>query len=104
MGGFDAIIDFLKIETENPDDRIPLEMFSLMTLPFRNCNEIFSPTFANHFVQSVRDIIMNRLRNMSEKELKEIDKESVGLMLLNIKDFLNLSLNEIETAQIIESN
>jgi hypothetical protein len=50
MGGFDAIVDFLKFETDNPDEKIPLEMFSLMTNPFRNCNDIFSPTFATHFV------------------------------------------------------
>ena len=46
MGGFDAIIDFLKSESENADERIPLELFSIMTLPFRNCNDIFSPTFS----------------------------------------------------------
>lgn len=102
MGGFDAIIDFLKIETEVADERIPLEMFSLMTLPFRNCNEIFAKTFANQFVLSIRDIVMNRLRNMTEKELKEIDKESVSFMLLNLKDFLTLSLDDIQTAEIIE--
>ena len=104
MGGFDAIIDFLKIETEVADERIPLEMFSLMTLPFRNCNEIFAKTFANQFVLSIRDIVMNRLRNMTEKELKEIDKESVSFMLLNLKDFLTLSLDDIQTAEIIEQN
>jgi hypothetical protein len=47
---------------------------------------------------------MNRLRNMSEKELKEIDKECVGRTLLDLKDFLNLALSDVETAEIIESN
>jgi hypothetical protein len=47
---------------------------------------------------------MNRLRNMTEKEVKEIDKESVGRMLLDLKDFLNLVLSDVETAEIIESN
>jgi hypothetical protein len=41
---------------------------------------------------------------MSEKELKEIDKESVGRMLFDLKDFLNLALSDVETAEIIESN
>lgn len=94
IGGFEAIIDFLKYETENQDDKIPLDMITLLTLPFRNCNEIFSPTFAQNFVKSVKEIIINRLNNMSEKELKEIDKETVGHILYNLKDFLTLALSE----------
>lgn len=46
IGGFDAIIDYLRIGSENPDDKIPLEVISMMTSPFKNCLEIFSPTFS----------------------------------------------------------
>jgi len=35
---------------------------------------------------------------MTEKELKEIDKESVGFMLLNFRDFLTIVFTEVETA------
>jgi len=41
---------------------------------------------------------------MSEKELKEIDKESVTRVLLDLKDFLTLALSDCETAEIIEAN
>src|SRR5260221_388375 len=41
---------------------------------------------------------------MSEKELKELDKEVVGRLLNEVKDFLSLSFSEIETAELIESN
>lgn len=41
---------------------------------------------------------------MTEKELKEIDKESVSRVLKELKDFLTLSMNDIETAQFIEMN
>ena len=41
---------------------------------------------------------------MTEKELKEIDKESVSRVLKDLKDFLTLSMNEMETAQFIEIN
>lgn len=41
---------------------------------------------------------------MTEKELKEIDKESVGRVLNDLKDFFALSMNEIETAELVESN
>jgi ubiquitin carboxyl-terminal hydrolase 9/24 len=52
----------------------------------------------------VRDIVSTRLNSMTEKELKEIDKESVGRVLNDLKDFLTLSLTDIETAELIEAN
>jgi hypothetical protein len=41
---------------------------------------------------------------MTEKELKEIDKESISRVLKELKDFLTLSMNDMETAQFIELN
>jgi hypothetical protein len=41
---------------------------------------------------------------MSEKELKEIDKESVTRVLNELKDFFTLSMTEVETAEMIEMN
>lgn len=84
----------MKYESENADDKIPLEMYSLMAIPFKNCIEIFSPTFADRFVNSIKDIVVNRLKNITEKELKEIDKESVGRMLNEMKEFFTLALTE----------
>lgn len=75
-----------------------------MTSPFRNCNTIFASTFASQFVASVKDVVINRLKSMSEKELKEIDKEIVGRVLNELKDFFTLSMNDQETAELIESN
>ena len=40
---------------------------------------------------------------MSEKDIKEIDKEVVSKVLTEIKDFLNLHYSEQETSQLIES-
>lgn len=104
IGGFDAIVDYLKLGNELQEDKIPLEMISLLTHPFRNCIQIFAPTFAQQFVSSVRDILVNRLKSMTEKELKEIDKESVGRVLNDLRDFFTLAMNENETAELIETN
>ena len=41
---------------------------------------------------------------MTEKELKEIDKESIGRVLTDLKDFLTLGLTDTETAEMVESN
>ncbi|CDW78729.1 UNKNOWN [Stylonychia lemnae] len=104
LGGFDAIIDYLKVGSETSEDKIPLDIITMMTSPFKNCNEIFSPTFAQKFVFNVRDILISRIRNISEKELKEIDKEIIGRVLNDLKEFLTLFLNEEETAEIVETN
>ena len=37
FGGFDAIIEFLKLGNEG-DEKIPLDLISILSLPFRNCN------------------------------------------------------------------
>jgi hypothetical protein len=48
LGGFDALIDAMKAGNEN-DERMPLEMISLLVSPFRTCNSVFAPTFAATF-------------------------------------------------------
>lgn len=40
---------------------------------------------------------------MTDKELKEIDKESAGRLITDLKDFLTLSMNDIETAELVET-
>lgn len=39
---------------------------------------------------------------MSEKELKELDKEVIGKVLNDLKDFLSLGMSNQETSQLIE--
>ena len=41
---------------------------------------------------------------MSDKEIKEVDKELVSRVLTEIKDFLILHYTEAETSEIVESN
>jgi hypothetical protein len=98
IGGFDAIIGFLKLGNEAQDDKMPLDLISLIVSPFRTCNSIFSETFAKSFITQVKDIVSQRLQTMTEKEIKEIDKDSVSLVLKSLKDFLTLSLTDLETA------
>lgn len=75
LGGFDALIDAIKIGSEQQEDRIPLDVISILVMPFKTCNSVFAPTFASNFVRQVKDILMQRINTMSEKELKEMDKE-----------------------------
>mmetsp|Transcript_49154 Transcript_49154/g.36209 ORF Transcript_49154/g.36209 Transcript_49154/m.36209 type:complete len:127 (+) Transcript_49154:2-382(+) len=104
FGGFDAIIDILRHGTDGGEDKVPLDIVSNITAPFRNCLHIFSPTFAQHFVNTVKEIVIGRIRNMTEKEIKEIDKEVVQKVLSDMKDFFSLYFSEQDTAEMVESN
>jgi hypothetical protein len=114
IGGFDAILDILKAGGDQ-DEKLPLDIVAVMTYPFKNCNFILSPTFSEKFVTSVKECIFNSnkscfnksyigITNMSEKEIKEVDKELVSKVLGDIKDFLNLHYSDIQTSEFIESN
>ena len=83
---------------------MPLEMISLLVSPLRTCHSILSPSFSNQLVATVRDIVLQRISNMTEKELKEIDKESASRVLGELKDFFTLSMTDVETAELIEKN
>jgi hypothetical protein len=104
LSGFDAILDVLRFGNDKDDTRLPLEFVSILTAPFKNCNSIFSQTFTEQFVTMIKEIVFGRIRNMSEKEIKEIDKEVVSRVLSDSKDFLTLHYSEAETSELVESN
>ena len=104
LDGFEALIDALKAGNETNEERMPLEMISLLVSPFRTCNTVFAPTFAASFTAQVKDILLSRLNNITEKELKEIDKDSISRTLTEMKDFFTLSFSDLQTAELIEMN
>lgn len=97
IGGFDSIIEYLKAGSQ-AEERIPIEMISLISSAFKNCNQIFSEEFAKHFITNFKDILLFRLANMTEKELKEIDKETVGRVLQEMKDFFMMAMDNTSVA------
>lgn len=56
-----------------------------------------SPEFAGKFVDELRHIITERLVGMSDKEIKELDKEALAEVLLQFNQLLLLSKAESET-------
>jgi hypothetical protein len=38
LGGFDALIAALVAGNENPDERMPIDLISLLVAPFKTCN------------------------------------------------------------------
>lgn len=102
LGGFEALVDALKIGNASVDERMPLEVMSLLVQPFKQCNTVFEAGFSQKFVGQVREILVQRFSSMTEKELKEIDKETVSGVLFNMKDFFTLAMTDVETAELVE--
>lgn len=44
------------------------------------------------------------MNSMSDKELKEVDKETISTALFAMREFFQLGLSQIETFEIIEKN
>ena len=44
------------------------------------------------------------MNSMSDKELKEVDKETISRVLFDMRDFFLVGLSEEETYEIIERN
>ncbi len=102
IGGFDALVEAIKIGSDMQEDKMPLDMISLLVSPFKTCNTVFAPTFAAQFVKSVKDILISRINNMTEKELKEMDKEQITRVISEMREFFSLSMSEKETAELTE--
>lgn len=81
IGGFVAIVDILRVGNLG-EEKLPLDWIATLTTPFKNCNHILAPEFAQKFVGQIKEIVFSRIVNMNEKELKELDKEIVGNLLI----------------------
>jgi len=77
------------------EEKIPLDIISYITASFKNCNTILNDKTKKMLVNEIKECLFLRIQNISDREIKEIDKEIIGKVLNEFKDFLNLSLEEI---------
>ena len=54
------------------------------------------------FTQTVQELIQSRLDTMTEKDLKDVGKDEVTIMLNHMRDFLMLSITRLEAAEFVE--
>jgi len=71
--------------------------------PLKNLGQVLTPEFKQTLCSRVKDLIVNRLTTMTEKNLKKADKDVMTRLVAGLKSFLLLSHSEKETAQIIET-
>lgn len=81
---------------------MPLEYLGDLTGAFLNCRQLMSEEYANKFVGEVSAIVTERLMGMSDKEIKELDKDILPEVLNSFRSFLALAKDEAESSQQIE--
>ena len=117
IGGFKALIELLRdgntraepvekdpknVKNEVQKELMPLDLLADLTRGFLNCGALMSETFAKSFVESVRDIFTQRLMEMKDKEIKELDKDSLPIVLSSFRSFLLISMREEEISKLVE--
>lgn len=81
---------------------MPLEYVGELTGAFLNSRQLMSEEFASKFVGTVGAIVTERLTGMTDKEMKELDKDSLAEVLYSFRCFLALGTEEAEAARQIE--
>lgn len=52
-------------------------LISYLTAPFKNLSEILDKDFAAKFVDFVQNLILTKLNNLLDSEIRDIDKDAV---------------------------
>ena len=103
LGGFQSLLDLIKNGNVEQGIKVPFDIIPVLTQPFKNMGEILKPDFAKSFVVEVKETIFQRFQSLTEKELREIDKDIVSTILREMRDFLLLALSEEEADKAIET-
>ena len=70
---------------EFESELMPLEYLGDLTGAFLNSRQLMSEEFASKFVGSVSAIVTERLMGMTDKEMKELDKDSLAEVLWSFR-------------------
>jgi ubiquitin carboxyl-terminal hydrolase 9/24 len=104
LGGFDAIFNVLSMGLNDEKAvKAPFSIISYITRPFKNLNLMLTPEFAKLFSSRVSELTVQRLQNMSEKEVKNCSKEQVESVLFYLNQILTIGMTENERSWVIET-
>jgi len=103
-GGFEAVRNTLKsIATADNTNALPLSVIPSLTSPFKNCNKIINPEYAREMTEEIQGLIISRLENMTDEEMKDLDKSTINDLLSEIREFLLIALDENSIDEKLES-
>jgi hypothetical protein len=103
-GGFEAVRNALKsiINAENTHS-LPLSVIPDLTSPFRNLGTILDEKYAKEMTEEVQELLLKRLNDMSEEEMKDVEKSTINDLLVEIREFLIIAIDENIVDEKLES-
>lgn len=91
-----------KKDDKADNELLPLDLLGELTSPFLHCAPLMSKPFARQFVQQVQDIVTQRLMEMRDKEIKELDKDTLAGLIASFRTFLRIAKPAAEIAELAE--
>lgn len=91
-----------KKDDKADNELLPLDLLGELTSPFLHCAPLMSKPFAKQFVQQVQDIVTQRLMEMRDKEIKELDKDTLAGLIASFRTFLRIAKPAAEIAELAE--
>lgn len=82
---------------------LPLDLIPLFTSPYKNCVTIINPEYAREMCEELQSIIIGRLENMTDEEMKDIDKNTTNSILGELREFLCIGLDHDSVDEKLES-
>lgn len=101
LGGFDKIISLIKGQGEGL--QFPLSLIGMFLLQFANLQNYTEKTFAERFASDVSQTLMGRLDNLTDAELKELDKEVPKKIIAVVEAFIQICQPNTKVCEISET-
>jgi hypothetical protein len=98
LGGFEALLSLAQM---GPDKRCPLEILS--DIPFSSIASHLSDGFSAQYIPQYREAILERVTNVSNKEIKEINKQYFSQILENLAILMGRLSSSEENYELVET-
>jgi len=95
--------DSVKSNNDPAVVKLPFKIISALTQAFTHLDNVFTVDFSKLFSNTVKEQIMNRLDTMTERDLKDVDKDEIQNLIGQMRDFLAISMTRSETAEFVET-
>lgn len=76
LGGFEKLFNSVKCLVET-NSSFGYTLIQVLTTPLKNLKLILDEKFAREFVTQVKELIVTKLYNLSDSEMKELDKNAL---------------------------
>lgn len=104
LEGFDALTKALKCVVPFEDRAtLPLELIPQLTTPYKNCAGVLNPEYTKKMCEELQSVIIGRLENMTDDEMKDIDKTVTNNIVDELREFLYLGIDPNIVDEKLES-